>query len=1323
MKKILSLFTALILFGSMTVQADYSVAGTMNGWNAGSNDWKMSGSNPSSFTKQMASGTYQFKVTNGSWSWSTADYDNSLSNVTLSSQGGNIQFTLSEESNVTFYYNGSKVYVQTVEVVVPSYTFPAGTTIYYDFTAYSTTGINTYVGGSEAWYGSTSNVIAITLTDDWKVTASTKLWRSGASGWNDYYCTTLPTAGQDMIISTDGINYTWDTYGGGVLPPASIKLHSNITNPSWADTEEFDLASNEETASLTLTGVTKGDYEFGVKIADSWTSNGSAFTRANPSHEVVAGSGNCTFNADRNGDYTFTWTYATNTLSVTYPAVPAQSVELIGLSAQILRGTEVAFAATSSGIDEPGYRFYVKEKNGSYGSAVASYPFDVVGEYVVKVEALEYNTGDPVASDESGIIVVYDEHTFNSGDVLYVDFSAVSGDAKGVNYPNVGGKWLDYDGEGAGTFKTVTFSADVTWTTNDVFIKTEKAGWAELKFTVPGSGENCAVVAADGASYTWTTYVAPPPTIKMHGNFLGSWANTDAFVLAGNNETASLTLNIQTKGEKEFGVRIGSDDNWTSNGATITRANAAAVITSGEGNCSLNADIPGEYIFTWTYASNTLSVTYPELPSQFVEFDGLASQILKGTEVTFAANSSGITNPVYSYFVKPEGGEYGSAVAAYTFNAEGNFVVKVSAEGDNTAAPVVAEENVSVYGAHTFNSGTALYVDFSAMIEGTKGVNYPSAEGKWLDYDAAGAGNIKTVIFSADVTWTTNDVFIKTEKAGWDPGMKFTVPGDGQNCAVVAADGASFTWSTHTAPVVTVEAKGEWDGWTDALAFVPDVSGQTATATLADLPAGNYAFKLIVDGNWLSNENAFHRFWTSASGITENLDNMELQADADGDYIFTWTFATNAIEITFPSTPKTGTNEVKFFAPRTEEHPWDNVYVYAWRRTAGEDEPLLGAWPGALATKDGEWYKATVDKGACVIFHDNAGMQSFDIENVQKDACYVANAIDNSEHEADPEKPIKAKFYESCTVNFFITGDEGIMGVGNAWKENLAERQLDGNNSIELHLGAGIYEFKLTNGSWTWSLGGKEHLNNSCSNAAATTGSGNVKFKLEDEQDVTISYNPATQKICLDAETVLPYEDVRAGLTDGNYYTVCFNREMKQIRGASLWSFIGRDADFAYIVQESAPFAAGKPFIVFAESEKLEAVLDAEVSAPVANGALHGTFSLLGQADLDGKKAAAGDKDVYLVIGNELRRATGASTGDNSLPAYRAYVIVDEIAPISTPNPAPGKNVRSMPMHKDATQGFENIEASDKPMKLMIDGQLYILRGEKVYDATGRMVK
>ena len=200
------------------------------------------------------------------------------------------------------------------------------------------------------------------------------------------------------------------------------------------------------------------------------------------------------------------------------------------------------------------------------------------------------------------------------------------------------------------------------------------------------------------------------------------------------------------------------------------------------------------------------------------------------------------------------------------------------------------------------------------------------------------------------------------------------------------------------------------------------------------------------------------------------------------------------------------------------------------------------------------------------------------------------------------------------------------------------------------------------------------------------------------------------------------YETVRENLAASNYYTVCYNKTMTAIKGASLWEFEGKDAAFAYIKPATAPYPAGKPYIVYAESEKLEAVLEGdavEASAIVANGALHGTFSPMDQDALNTAATAAGH-DLYLVIDNELHRATGEGTGSNSLPANRAYVVLDEIDPAPANMPA---HVRSMPLHKDTATGMDELNASETPVKVMINGQMYILRGEKMYDATGRLVK
>ena len=216
-------------------------------------------------------------------------------------------------------------------------------------------------------------------------------------------------------------------------------------------------------------------------------------------------------------------------------------------------------------------------------------------------------------------------------------------------------------------------------------------------------------------------------------------------------------------------------------------------------------------------------------------------------------------------------------------------------------------------------------------------------------------------------------------------------------------------------------------------------------------------------------------------------------------------------------------------------------------------------------------------------------------------------------------------------------------------------------------------------------------------------------------------YGSASQKaIALYVPQVVEpvYETVRKNLTAGNYYTICYNKKMTAIKGATLWSFIGKDASFAYLEEASAPFDAGKPYILYAESGKLEAVLEGDAvgaSAIVANGAIHGTFADMDQAALTG----AGD-NIYLVIGNKLRRVDG-QTG-NSLPAYRAYVDLDEITG-GAPSSMPGRKVRSMPMQGQTATGMDELNASETPVKMLINGQLFILRGEKMYDAKGQLVK
>ena len=102
----------------------------------------------------------------------------------------------------------------------------------------------------------------------------------------------------------------------------------------------------------------------------------------------------------------------------------------------------------------------------------------------------------------------------------------------------------------------------------------------------------------------------------------------------------------------------------------------------------------------------------------------------------------------------------------------------------------------------------------------------------------------------------------------------------------------------------TAAAKGAWDGWADELVFTLAKDAKTATAKKTFNKGDEFEFKMIINGGWRGNGWWYKRDVTSAEDITENGNNMKIIADADGEYTFTWTFATNAIEITFPDLPE-----------------------------------------------------------------------------------------------------------------------------------------------------------------------------------------------------------------------------------------------------------------------------------------------------------------------------------------------------------------------------------------------------------------------------------
>ena len=177
--------------------------------------------------------------------------------------------------------------------------------------------------------------------------------------------------------------------------------------------------------------------------------------------------------------------------------------------------------------------------------------------------------------------------------------------------------------------------------------------------------------------------------------------------------------------------------------------------------------------------------------------------------------------------------------------------------------------------------------------------------------------------------------------------------------------------------------------------------------------------------------------------------------------------------------------------------------------------------------------------------------------------------------------------------------------------------------------------------------------------------------------------------------------------------------------GATLYKFVGKNEN-NYLEFEDVPenrIEAGKPYIFMPENGSTEirvyniddAAALTEDQEPVNH--MYGTIT--------GKTLVPGvDDNMYYFSSNHIWAVKDFAV-NIPVPAYYCYV--DYVAVLNdnpAPAPAPGRRRVTMGVQgEQVVTGINAIEASEKPMKLIIDGQMFILRGQKMFDATGRLVK
>ena len=191
--------------------------------------------------------------------------------------------------------------------------------------------------------------------------------------------------------------------------------------------------------------------------------------------------------------------------------------------------------------------------------------------------------------------------------------------------------------------------------------------------------------------------------------------------------------------------------------------------------------------------------------------------------------------------------------------------------------------------------------------------------------------------------------------------------------------------------------------------------------------------------------------------------------------------------------------------------------------------------------------------------------------------------------------------------------------------------------------------------------------------------------------------------------------------------TACYEYDALII-GAKAYEVAGVDAHgyMAFDEIPSGEIEAGKPYLFEAEGGTIYFCKQVGVTAApladgeeIANKGMYGTFSgtTLYQ-DVT--------KNYYYFSGRHIWKVNDFTVAI-PIPAHRCYVDYDALSSSPAPAPAPGRRRVTLGLNgKDAEQtatDIDNLNASEKPVKLLIDGQLFIIRGEKMFDATGRLVK
>ena len=191
---------------------------------------------------------------------------------------------------------------------------------------------------------------------------------------------------------------------------------------------------------------------------------------------------------------------------------------------------------------------------------------------------------------------------------------------------------------------------------------------------------------------------------------------------------------------------------------------------------------------------------------------------------------------------------------------------------------------------------------------------------------------------------------------------------------------------------------------------------------------------------------------------------------------------------------------------------------------------------------------------------------------------------------------------------------------------------------------------------------------------------------------------------------------IRKELTVGQLGTVClpYNIPSGQVYGATFYTLEGKMDNKVVFDEVTDELAAGVPYLFQASAEEISCFPGTTiVTEPDNSGAMKGTFEYM--------ELTTNLKNIYYFAKNALWSCVDLTK--LIVPANCAYVDMEKVTTITGAAPVGVRRITLGVNGQQVATGVDQVQGDEVPTKMIINGQLFILRGEKMYDAQGKLVK